>query len=64
MKEEMRCVLDESDDIFIPFSREERLANLKYLKTGKASGLDGTSAKMLKYFEGKTLDWLLRLHFI
>ena len=57
----MQHVLDESDDIFIPFSCEELLANLKYLKTGKASGPDGISAEMVKHFGEKTLEWLLRL---
>ena len=56
----MSCALEESDEIFSSFSgRDEMLAGLKHLRTGKASGLDIISTEMIKHFGDKALDWLL-----
>ena len=61
MKEEMSGVLEDNGEIFFPFSHSELLAGLRHLKTGKASGLDGISAEMIKHFGDKALDLLLEL---
>ena len=61
MKEELSRVLEDNDKIFFPFSHGELLAGLKHLKSGKASGLNGISAEMIKQFGDKALDWLLEL---
>ncbi|CAH1242641.1 Hypp6921 [Branchiostoma lanceolatum] len=61
MKEEMSRVLEDSDEMFLPFSHEELIEGLKHLKLGKAPGLDGISSEMIKHFGLKTLEWLLAL---
>ena len=50
MKKEMDRIMNESDEIFFPFSLEELDEGIKALKTGKASGLDGITAEMIKHF--------------
>ena len=61
MKEEMDRIMNESDEIFFPFSLEELDEGIKALKTGKASGLDGITAEMIKHFGRNARQWLLDL---
>ena len=61
MKEEIERISNECDDIFLPFTPSELAEALIHVKVGKASGLDGISAEMLKHFGDRALSWLLAL---
>ena len=62
MKDEMNQVLQDSDDIFLPFTMTELKDAMKHLKTGKASGLDGISSELIINFGPRALNWLLALY--
>lgn len=61
MKEEMIRVMNIYDDLFLLFIPEELKEALLSIKMGKASGLDGTSAEIIKHFGNKAFGWLLAL---
>ena len=62
MKEDMKQVLDTSDELFHPFTIKELDEALKTIKSGKAPGLDGISAEMILHFGPNTRKWLLALY--
>ena len=61
MKDKMSAVLQESDDMFLPFSKEEFENGLKHLKAGKASGFDGITTEMIQHFGPRSRSWILSL---
>ena len=50
MKVMLSAALQESNDMFHPFCKEELEEHLKDLKAGRASGLDGITTDMIQYF--------------
>ena len=62
MKEDVRNVMCSSDKTFLPFTMKELKNALKIIKSGKTSGLDGTSPKMAQHFGPETREWLLAVY--
>ena len=61
MKEDMRHVMEESDEEFQPFTIEELQEAMKHLKPGKAAGLDNITAEVILHFGDKAKSWVLAL---
>ncbi len=61
MKDEMTQTLNDSDEQFLPHTIEELNEEIKTIKLGKASRLDGITAEMVHHFGPKTREWLLQL---
>ena len=61
MKNDMKYVMQSSDEIFFPFTMEELQEAMNTIKPGKAAGLDGITPEMIKHFGIKTLEWILAL---
>ena len=52
----MSAALRESNDMFHPFSKEELEEDLKDLKAGRASGLDGITTEVIQHFGPRSLN--------
>ena len=61
MMADMNRAINESDDMFLPFSRHELDEGVKTLKPGKAAGIDGITTEMIQHFGHNTRQWLLAL---
>ena len=61
MREDMDCIMQESDEVFHQFTLVELTAAMKHLKSGKAAGLDGIPTEMIHHFGDKVKAWLLLL---
>ena len=57
MKKEMNITLEN----FESFTLEELEEAIKWLKLGKASGLDGITTEMIRQFGTKTRAWILEM---
>ena len=57
----MECTMSKSDEVFEPFTMEELESAMKYMKSGKATGLDGITAEMILHFGDRTRVWPLSL---